>query len=344
MKVQEQIDLELLQRKLTVLPDYIVGYIQYKLNILSPSSLLEYTRDFECFFNWLLIQLAIPNGLIKDIRMSTLNQLKVQHINNYIKYLINYRKLSPASISRKINSVRSMFNYYSDLAEDESIMPMISNNVMKEIVVKRPQNSVEAAQKIEQKILQPSEVTEFVEYLRVQYCKDICYNPQALYSYEINKSRDISIINLILNSGVRVSDIVNLNLSDLVLTKNLLFVHRLSSARLPISFNEKVKTDLETYFALRIERYCPSDYEQAVFLTIPNGKKQGKRMTKRAIQEMVIKYTSKYGKENLTVSNLRDSFGVKHLVENNIVHTKHQLLLNSIESVEKYLYLSQDLY
>ena len=51
-------------------------------------------------------------------------------------------------------------------------------------------------------------------------------NKQALYSHELNKERDACIASLILNSGLRVSEVVNLNVDDLDLGNKMLYVYR----------------------------------------------------------------------------------------------------------------------
>ncbi|MBB3114681.1 site-specific recombinase XerC [Paenibacillus phyllosphaerae] len=78
-----------------------------------------------------------------------------------------------------------------------------------------------------------------------------------------------------------------------------------------------------------------------MFLTVPNGQKTGRRMTKRAVQEMVNKYSTKYGKPEVTTRQLRHSFGLEHQKKkNNFVLTKEQMALRSIELTEKYQILS----
>lgn len=342
MKVQEAKDLELLKIKITEFPVFIVGFFNYKMPLLSPSSLLEYTRDFCNFFNWLLIHKGSYNDEIKDVSLDMLNELNVQDVHDYINYLVIEKNMARATFTRKINSIRSLFTYLYEIAEDDNQKPLLTRNVLKKIIVKRPATSFEIAERMEQKLLLNSEISDFISYLRDEYCLDTKNNLQALYSYEINKERDICILYLVLSSGLRVSDLVNLNMNDVVLAKNLVFVQRPTLGRAPVLFDEQVKSDLMLYLSIRNERYNPADHEQAIFLTVPNGKKQGQRMTKRAIQEMVIKYAKKFGKDNLTVSKLRDSFGVKHVSESSIIYTKHQLLFGSIESAEKFLYINQE--
>ena len=53
IKVKDRHELE---RRVPSMPWYIEKFINYKLPDLSPSSLLEYVRDYEIFLSWLLAE------------------------------------------------------------------------------------------------------------------------------------------------------------------------------------------------------------------------------------------------------------------------------------------------
>lgn len=167
---------------------------------------------------------------------------------------------------------------------------------------------------------------------------------QAVWNYDLNVHRDTCIVSLLLNSGLLVSDIVNLNLSHIFLPKNqVTIIRQRTKSRTShiVHFNSTAKADLEKYLNMREEVYKPQKEEPALFLSLPNGKEYGSRMTKRAIQAMVIKYGVHFGMPNLTTRQLAHSFGIEHLRNSNIVQTKHQLAQRGIESTEKYQYLSE---
>ncbi len=56
---------------------------------------------------------------------------------------------------------------------------------------------------------------------------------------------------------------------------------------------------------------------------------------------MVKKYAEKYGAPQLTTRQLRHSFGLEHQRKSNLVKTKEQLALRSIETTEKYQVLAE---
>lgn len=63
-------------------------------------------------------------------------------------------------------------------------------------------------------------------------------------------------------------------------------------------------------------------------------------MTKRAIQEMIIKYAKRFGKPYLTVHKLRHSFATDYYLQNDIYRTKEQLGHASTETTEIYAHLT----
>ena len=97
---------------------------------------------------------------------------------------------------------------------------------------------------------------------------------------------------------------------------------------------------LTDYLAIRSTRYKPLKKEKALFLAIANGKKEGERMTKRAIQELVIKYAKRFGKPYLSVHKLRHSFATDYYLQNDLYKTQEQLGHASPETTQIYAHLT----
>lgn len=63
-------------------------------------------------------------------------------------------------------------------------------------------------------------------------------------------------------------------------------------------------------------------------------------MTKRAIQEMVIKYAKRFGKPYLSVHKLRHSFATDYYMRNDLYKTQEQLGHASPETTQIYAHLT----
>ncbi|TBL80426.1 tyrosine recombinase XerS [Paenibacillus thalictri] len=335
-----------LDKKLPSMPWFVEKFINYKLPDLSPSSLLEYVRDYETFFSWLMAEGLSSASSLKDVSIEELEKLHMESVDNFRMFLATRKENtnSRTTISRKLSSLRSLFHYLSQIAEDEHFYPLLKRNVMAKLEIKRTNKPKDTAAKLEGKLLQEAELWEFIEYVNNGYQQEIANNKQALYFYELNKVRDTCIVSLILNSGLRVSEVVNMNIDDLDLKKKLAYVYRKGknddTFKTPVYFRQEAIELLVPYLELRQSRYSPSKREKALFLAVANGKKEGERMTKRAIQEMVVKYAKRFGKPYLSVHKLRHSFATDYYMRNDLYKTQEQLGHSSPETTQIYAHLT----
>ncbi len=343
IKLKDRIELD---KKLPTMPWYIEKFIHYKLPDLSPSSLLEYVRDYDTFLSWLLAEGLSSATTMKQIPLTDLEKLHMDSIDSFKMFLMTKREgaNTRTTISRKLSSLRSLFHYLSQIAEDENFYPLLKRNVMAKVEIKRTHKPKDTAAKLEGKLLQESEIAEFIDYIRMGYPADNARNKQAIYAFERNYVRDICIVSLILHSGLRVSEVVNLEWDDVDLKKKLIYVFRKGkndeTFKTPVYFRQEAVNDLVNYMELRSIRYQPPRREKALFLATTNGSKEGSRMTKRAIQEMVIKYAKHFGKPYLSVHKLRHSFATDYYLRNDIYKTQEQLGHASPETTQIYAHLT----
>lgn len=346
LNILKQKDRTDLDRRIPLMPWYVEQFIQYKLPDLSPSSLLEYTRDYETFFNWLIAEGLSEASKMNEITLLELETLKMESVDGYKMYLSTYKedRNSRTTIQRKLSSLRSLFHYLSQIAEDDDFYPLLKRNVMAKVAIKRTHKPKDTAAKLEGKLLQENEIDEFLSFVRVDYGNEVIRNKQATYSYQLNMVRDSCIISLILHSGLRVSELVNLNVDDIDLKKKLCYAFRKGdndeSFKSPVYFRQAAIEDMKAYLELRESRYKAPKKEKALFLAIANGKNEGSRMTKRAIQAMVIKYATHFGKPYLSVHKLRHSFATDYYLRNDIYKTQEQLGHASPETTQIYAHLT----
>ncbi|TDF99731.1 tyrosine recombinase XerS [Paenibacillus piri] len=339
-------DRQELDKKIPSMPWYVEKFINYKLPDLSPSSLLEYVRDYETFFSWLLAEGLADADSIRNIPIEALERLHMESVDNFRMFLMTRTENanSRTTISRKLSSLRSLFHYLSQIAEDEQFYPLLKRNVMAKVQIKRTHKPKDSAAKLEGKLLQEDEIQQFLDYIRTGYGQDVANNKQALYAYEKNKVRDVCLVSLILNSGLRVSEVVNLNVDDIDLKKRLTHVYRKGknddTFKTPVYFRQDAIEALKSYLELRQSQYKAPRKEKALFLAVANGKKEGERMTKRAIQEMVVKYAKRFGKPYLSVHKLRHSFATDYYMRNDLYKTQEQLGHASPETTQIYAHLT----
>lgn len=123
--VQKEIDRRKLDEKLPSMPWFVQQFIDYKLPDLSPSTLLEYLRDYDAFFSWLRAEGLSQAVTNKDVQLTELEVLRMESITSFRLFLGTKREgaNSRITVSRKLSSLRSLFHYLSQIAEDEDFYP-----------------------------------------------------------------------------------------------------------------------------------------------------------------------------------------------------------------------------
>ena len=109
--------------------------------------------------------------------------------------------------------------------------------------------------------------------------------------------RNIAIVYVLLHTGIRVSELCNLNRSDVDFIKNELIVKR--------NEDDERRIPLTTDTRLHLENYLRSHTSEAVFIT-----KADERISERAVQYMLKKY-------DVNPNKLRHTF-CQRLVDHNV--------------------------
>ncbi len=344
MNVIKASDMKLLMQKLPDLPWFVQQFIEHKMPDLSPSTLLEYTRDYFRFFTWMIAEALTHAVSPAHITLNDLESLTSEQVDAFKLFLQIQLNNSMSTRERKLASLKSLFHYLSQIAEDENQYPLLKRNVMAKLRTHRLLNPDIIVSRLQGKILEDDEeIACFLNYISSGYSQSISENKQAMHYYQLNRVRDLAIIHLILSSGLRVSEVVNLNVEDLDLNKRVVSIQRKGiqdqTVRQGVYFAEKAKPSLQAYLQTRLSHYRPLK-DKALFLAIPRGHDNGKRMSKRAMQQMVSKYANAFGKPYLTIHKLRHSFATSYYLKNDIYKTQRQLGHSSTETTQIYAQLT----
>jgi len=352
---------ELYESQMPLLPLYVQEYVEYKSRKLSPSTLRAYVIDFIDFFTWIkelntfgdfenISQ--IPLSVLEQLRIDMIEGKYLTHLNNLHKERLRKMKkrkkktvsdMKSTSINRKLSSLKSLFYWLSNIAEDDNFKPLLNRNVMAKIELDKIKTDIKTkAQSLEGKILIGEEIDDFIRFIREEYQNRID-SKLAIKKFTENMERDIAIISLILSAGLRIAEVSNLDLADLDMTKEKVFVLRKGEKEQFVPFSTIAKKNLLQYLEIRSTRYkCPKD-EQALFLT-KQQQPYGVRMSKRAMQMMIEKYAAAFGKPMLSAHKLRHSMATRHYQRNqDIASLKEHLGHESIETTMIYTHvLSSD--
>lgn len=358
-KSQKEYELERLEIMRQEFPWYVDKFIDHEEEDLSHSSLLGYLYDLKIFFAWLLQEGIVQASQIKDIELSSLEALQVEHIMSFMKYLRKDKKVKmnnkesviisgnkQGTINRKLSALKSLFHYLQNIAEDENRNPLLYRNVMLKVKVKSQRSSAEErAEAIEGKILtEDDEFDQFRDFVRDGFSLLPKVTKRQQIRHKENRERDTAIVSLILGSGLRVGEVASLTIDKLNLVDNMVRVVRKGRKEKEqiVRFSEQAKIDLEEYLAVRDTRYKAPENEKALFLTL-HREPYGTPMSKRTMQAAVEKYAVAFGKPEMTVHKLRHSFATRyHRNNNDVPMLMRQLGHKQIETTIVYTHIGKE--
>ena len=179
---------------------------------------------------------------------------------------------------------------------------------------------------------------EFLNYIDTEYEGKL--SNRAKSSFRKNKERDLAVIALLLASGVRLSEAVNLDLKDLNLRMMVIEVTRKGGKRDSVNVAGFAKPYIEQYLEIRKTRYRAEKQDTALFLTeyrgVPN------RIDASSVEKMVGKYSQDF-KVRVTPHKLRHTLATRlYDATKSQVLVSHQLGHASTQVTDLYTHIVND--
>lgn len=347
--MKRELLLEKIDELKAIMPWFILEYYQSKLAVpYSFTTLYEYLKEYRRFFEW-LIESGISNAdKLADIDLSILEHLTKKDMESFVLYLRERPSLntystkqgvSQTTINRTLSALSSLFKYLTEEVENDQGEPYFYRNVMKKVATKKKKETLASrAENIKQKLFLGDETMAFLEYVDCEYENKV--SNRAKSSFRKNKERDLAIIALLLASGVRLSEAVNLDLKDLNLNMMVIEVTRKGGKRDSVNVAGFAKPYIEAYLAIRKNRYKAEKQDTALFLTeyrgIPN------RIDASSIEKMVAKYSQDF-KIRVTPHKLRHTLATRlYDATKSQVLVSHQLGHASTQVTDLYTHIVND--
>ena len=347
--MRRELLLEKIEELKSIMPWFVLDYYQSKLTVpYSFTTLYEYLKEYRRFFEWMLDAGISDADLIADIDLKTLENLSKKDMETFILYLRERPSLntystkqgvSQTTINRTLSALSSLFKYLTEEVEDKNGEPYFYRNVMKKVATKKQKETLASrAENIKQKLFLGDETMEFLEYVDREY--EVKLSNRAKSSFYKNKERDLAIIALLLASGVRLSEAVNLDLKDLNLKMMVIDVTRKGGKRDSVNVAGFAKPYLEQYLEIRQTRYKAEKQDTALFLTeyrgIPN------RIDASSVEKMVGKYSQDF-KIRVTPHKLRHTLATRlYDATKSQVLVSHQLGHASTQVTDLYTHIVND--
>ncbi len=254
----------------SLLPDLVNEYIS-ELSVVkgrSTQTVNEYISDLRLFFRFLVAKkqnLQSPDILEKNYDMSYIDtdfisQITLKDVNEFLIYCAGSRSNNTTTRSRKASSVRGFFKYISDKMHYIDVNPVSQLEVAKR---KR----------------------ELPRYLTLKESLKLLESVEGP-----NKTRDYCILTLFLNCGLRLAELVGLDVRDVNLNEKTMVVTGKGNKQRKIYLNKACVDALTAYMNIRPQNNLKGDDRNALFISRLN-----KRIGRQAVQLMVYHYLEVIG-------------------------------------------------
>ncbi len=299
------------------LPDCCQSFLLETGTETAKSTRLAYARELDYFFDYMIYSSPVFCDITKtDITREMVAKISSQDISRYLTYCKD-QGMKERTVARKRAALSSFFAY------------LTANRIIEF-------NPVNAAVRV--KIHQSDEVLhldieEQIVLLDAVSSGEMLSGRRQKY-HERYKSRDYSLILLLLDTGMRVSELQGAGLGDLDIDKCLIMVTRKGGDRQTLYFSNETAEALSEYLCERNSK-GPTSVTDPLFTSL-----KGERLTIRAIENIVKKYsvTAIPGKgANLSPHKMRSSFAMGYYeAERDILALQRKLGHKSLAATNIY--------
>ncbi len=274
----------------------IQEYASYKRSIqgCSQKTVDEYLLDLRTFFRYLI---ARENDIpfhseeffkldVKSIGLDKLGKIRAEDLYDYLAYITDDRENKWCARARKLSAIRSLYKYLVNKRHYLEYNPTTDIDSPK-------------AQKTLPKVL------TLTESMRLLAAVD--NDKESKF-----RTRDYAILTLFLNCGMRLSELVGIDINDIDSDLASLRVMGKGSKERVIYLNDACQAALTDYLITRLSQKYAHVQTKAVFLS-----RLDQRMSVKTVQAMVYKYLKLAGLES------------KHYSVHKLRHTAATLMYQS---------------
>ncbi len=225
------------------------------------------------------------------------SHIKQSDLEGFRDFLLN-QKYTPKTVSRKLNAIKTFFRWIKD----------------KKIISSDPSQNVD----------HPKIKTSLPKFLsQLEY--------RALRDVVRTDPRIAAIVELILQTGMRISEVANLKFDNIKKDRVVIESYATQPER-TVQLNRAALTAIEEYIRIR-----PNTKSEYLFVS-----KNGKPLAVRNIRAAIDRYMQKAEIPEYSVNDLRTTFIVESLKRNvDLVTISHAVGHKRLSTTERYLELAE---
>lgn len=258
-------------------PQVVRDFLNYMETIKgkSQNTIKEYFYDLRTFLRFLKIQKGcIDNNIpfdeisIDDVTIDLIKEIDLSDLYEYMAYVNRKRSNNANSRARKVASIKSFFNYLNTKAK------LIDVNPAKDLDSPKLKKGIP-------------------KYLSLDESKQLLHSVEGKH-----QARDYAILTLFLNCGLRLSELVSINLNNI--KGDTLTVIGKGNKERTIYLNQACMNAIDNYRRVRPVNGVKD--KNALFLS-----ERKQRISNKTVQFIVKKYIKKAGldSEKFTTHKLR---------------------------------------
>lgn len=277
------------------LPYYVEDFFVGVEPRTSPLTRLNYAYDLRVFFDF-LTKKVFRTKKINEIELTDLDLLESSDFEYFLSYLSHYvindkhERCTETGKARKLSTIRAFYKFFfnKNLLKANTPTKVLMPKIHEKEIIRLESNE---------------NVDEIGDMLYVTESGHGLTKHQKAFHLSTGL-RDTAIITLFLGTGIRISELVGLNVEDIDFKNSSFIVTRKGGNRTVLYFNDRVSIALADYLATR-EKTDGFTKTSPLFLSLQN-----KRISTRAVQELVKKYAKIISPlKKITPHKLRSTFG-----------------------------------
>lgn len=299
-QIQKKLDYtERFKKILAELPDFCALYFRAVEPTTSILTRYGYAVDLRTFFRFLTSGQIdrFAGKSVRELKLSDLELLSSLDIELYLEYISLYKNPSSEGVkivennerakSRKLSAIRALFKF-----------------LYKKSLIKTNCAALVDTPKLHEKAIIRLEANEVADLLDTAEQGSGMTQTQRRF-HDTTKLRDVAILSLFLGTGIRISELVGIDLNDIDFSRNEFVVTRKGGNQETLAFGPEVAAALLDYLEERKNIIPLSGHESAFFLSL-----QRKRITARAVENLVKKYAQiATPLKKITPHKLRSTYG-----------------------------------
>lgn len=261
------------------IPEIIATFLSYKRTIQNRSELTvsEYFIDLRTFFRYIIASRAkkslneLDKISISGVDAALCESITTGEVYSFLLFLADKKDNKTDARARKLSALRSFYQFQTKKAQNR-----LTNNPVKDIET-------------------PAQKRKLPKYLSLDESLELL---ESVDTKSNTFERDYAIITLFLNCGMRLSELVGINLSDIDDALSVLTVTGKGAKQRKVYLNAACRDALRAYIGVRGKVACAGIKDrEALFIS-----RLGKRISNKTVQWLIKKQLANAGLGNMGFS------------------------------------------